>query len=66
MADDKVSVQLSEYLFNVCEAVGTPIQGKNADDLDEPVRKALEDLERCVHWCRHRLFHYQVTAGFCA
>ena len=66
MANDKVSVQLSEYLFHVCKAVETPIQGKNTDDLDEPVRRALEDLERCVDWSWHRLFHYQVTAGFCA
>ena len=48
MVDDKDSVQLSEYCFNVCEVLKTTIQGRNADSLDVSVRVALEDLERCV------------------
>ena len=48
MVDDKDSVQLSEYCFNVCEMLEMAIQGNNAGDLDESVRKALDDLERCV------------------
>ena len=46
MIDDKDSVQLSEYCFNVCEVLKTAVQGRNADSLDESVRVALEDLER--------------------
>ena len=49
MVDDKDSVQLAEYCFDVCEALKTATQGKNADDLGESVRTALEDSERCVH-----------------
>jgi hypothetical protein len=48
MIDNKDSVQLSEYCFNVCETLKTAIQGRNADDLNGPVRAILEDLERCV------------------
>ena len=48
MIDDKDSVQLSEYCFNVCEVLKTAVQGRNADSLDESVRVALEDLERWV------------------
>ena len=48
MIDDKESVQLSEYCFNVCEVLKGAVQGKNADGLNESVRGALEDLERCV------------------
>ena len=48
MVDDQDSVQLSEYCFNVCEVLKTVIQGKNTDDLDEPVRMALGEMERCV------------------
>jgi len=48
MVDDKDSVQLSEYCFNVCEVLKTTIQGRDADSLNESVRAALEDLERCV------------------
>jgi hypothetical protein len=50
MVHDKDSVQLAEYCFDVCEALKTATQGKNADDLGESVRTALEDSERCVHW----------------
>ena len=46
MVDDKDSVQLSEYCFNVCEVLKTAVQGRDADSLDESVRAALEDLER--------------------
>ena len=48
MMDDEDSVQLSEYCFDACEALKTVIQGKNADDINEPVREALEDLGRYV------------------
>lgn len=48
MIGNKDSVQLSEYCFNVCELLKTAIEGKNADDLAESERKALEDLERSV------------------
>ena len=48
MIDDKDSVQLSEYCFNVCEVLKAAVQGKNADTLNDSVRVALEDLERCV------------------
>ena len=46
MIDDEDSVQLSEYCFDVCEALKTVIQGKNADDINESVREVLEDLGR--------------------
>jgi len=49
MIDNKDFVQLSEYFFDVCEMLKTAIQGKNMDDLNEPVRTALKDLERCVN-----------------
>lgn len=48
MMDDEDSVQLSKYCFDACEALKTVIQGKNADDINEPVREALEDLGRYV------------------
>ena len=48
MLDNKDSVQLSEYLFNICEVLKTAIQGRSAEDLNESVKKALEGLERCV------------------
>ena len=46
--DNKDSVQLSEYYLGVCEALEATIQGKNVDDLDESVRMALKNMERCV------------------
>jgi len=48
MVDDKDSVQLSEYGFNVCEVLKNVIRGRNMDSLNESVKAALEDLERCV------------------
>jgi hypothetical protein len=65
MADDEDSVELSEYCFSLCEALKTAIQGKNADDLNESVRMALEDSERCVDWPRSNscLYPYQTTSG---
>jgi len=48
MIKNKDSVELSEYCFNMCEVSKTVIHGKNADDLSEPMRTALEDLGRCV------------------
>ena len=41
-------VKLSEYCFNVCLTLETVIRGKNADDLNEVARVALENLEGCV------------------
>jgi len=52
LIDDKDSVQLSEYCFDVCDVLKTAIQGRDVDGLDESVRTALEDLERCVNWSR--------------
>lgn len=48
MVGNNDSVQLSEYCFNVCEALKTAIQGKGVEDLSESVRVALKDSERCV------------------
>ena len=48
MINDKDSVQLSEFCFNVCEVLKTAVQGRDVDSLDESVRVALEDLKRCV------------------
>ena len=48
MIDDKDSMQLSEYCFNVCEVLKDAVQGRDADSLDESVREALQDLERCA------------------
>jgi len=48
MVDDNDSVQLSEYCFNACEVLKTAVQGKDVNSLDESVRVALEDLQRCV------------------
>ena len=49
MIDDEDFVQLSGYCFDVCVALEPAIQGTNADDLNESVRMALEELERCVY-----------------
>lgn len=51
MIGNKDCVQLSEYCFNVCKALKAVVQGKNADDFNESVKVALEDLERCVDLC---------------
>ena len=48
MIDDNDSVQLSDYCFNVCEVLKTTIQRRDEDGLDESVRVALGDLEKCV------------------
>jgi len=48
MIDDKDSVQLSEYCFNVCDVLKTVVQGWDVESLNESVRSALKDLERCV------------------
>jgi len=49
LIDDKDSVQLSESCFNACNALKTVVQGRNVDGLDDSVRIALKDLERCVN-----------------
>ena len=48
MIDDKESVRLAECSFDVCEVLDTAIGGRDAEDLDEPVRTAVEDSKRCV------------------
>jgi len=48
MIDDKDSVQLSEYCLNVCDVLKTVVQGKDMESLNESVRAALGDLEKCV------------------
>jgi hypothetical protein len=48
MIDDEDSGQLSEGCFSICEVLKTAIQGKNADDLNESVKTALEDSKRCA------------------
>jgi len=50
MINNEDSAQLSEYCFNTCETLKITIQGKNADDLDESVRVALEDLGGYVYY----------------
>jgi len=53
MIDDKDPMQLSEYCSNVCEELKTVIQGMDdANNLNESMRVALEDLGRCVDWSR--------------
>jgi len=50
MIDNKDCVQLCSYLCNVCLALKTATQGKDADDLSESERMGLKDLERCVDY----------------
>lgn len=49
MITDKDSVQLSDYCFNMFEALKATIQEEDISDLNESARTALEDLERCVN-----------------
>ena len=63
MADDKDSVQLSEYCFNVCEVLKAVVRGRNGDSLNESVVAALEDLEKCVDRPWFSLLSYQATPG---
>jgi len=62
MIDDKDSVQLSEYCFNVCEVLKTAIQER--DGLDESVSVALGDLERWVNWSRSVCLHTKQLQGY--
>jgi len=48
MTDDKDLGQLSEYCSNVCEALKTLVQGRDAESLDDSMRVALEGLKKCV------------------
>ena len=48
MIDDGGSIQLSVCCFDACETIKTAIQGNNTGDLNESVRNALGDFERCV------------------
>jgi len=63
MIDNRDSVQLSEYCFNVCEAVKVALEGKNADDLSESIEVALADLERCVDFLGPVCFHLKQLQG---
>jgi hypothetical protein len=63
--DSEGSVQLSEYCFNICDALKTTIQGKSADELSEPVRMALVDLDRCVGWPRTVCFPTNNSSVIC-
>ena len=66
MVDDKDSVQLSEYCFNVCEILRNTFRGKNASDVDESEKMAMEGLERCVgDVVPFYLQCYQTTLGLC-
>jgi len=64
MIKNKDSVELSEYCFNMCEVLKTVIYGKNADDLSEPVRRALEDLGRCVDLALALSTSYKQPQGY--
>ena len=62
MIIDEEAVQLSEYCFNACETLKTAIPG---DYLNESVKTALDDLNRCVNQppprlasCVHRFQGY--------
>jgi len=48
MSDNRDCVQLSEYCFDVCEALKTVLQGNHAGDPGEPIKVALVGLERCA------------------
>jgi len=63
MSDNKDCVQLSEYCFDVCEVLKIVTQGKNTDDLDQPVKVALVGLERCADEPHRRLFSTKQFQG---
>ena len=48
MVDDKDSIQLAEYLFDMCESLKAATQGKNTDELSGSMRVGLKEIERCV------------------
>ena len=48
MAADNESVQLSDYCFNVCEALRMEVREKKTGDLNAFTRMALGGLERYV------------------
>ena len=49
MTANDESVQLSDYCFDVFEAVNAAIQEENTDNPSESAEIALGDLERCVN-----------------
>ena len=51
----KETVQLSDYCFDVCEALKATIQEENTDDLGEFTTTALEDVGRYVSCTLARL-----------
>ena len=55
MIDNAGSIQLCECCFDVCEALGTAIQGKDVNGLNQTVRTTLEGFERCVGRSQPRL-----------
>ena len=54
MIDNKESVQLAECSFDVCEALDSAIGGRDAENLGESTRTAVEDSKRCLDlsWLR--------------
>ncbi|KAF9789484.1 kinase-like domain-containing protein [Thelephora terrestris] len=49
LIDNEDAMQLSEYCFDTCDGLKTAILGQNTlNDLDEPLKIALEDLERVM------------------
>ena len=48
MINNEDCVQLSEDCFNVCEALMTVTQPNSTGGLNESVKVALEDFERCA------------------
>ena len=63
MIDDKDSMQLSKYCFNVWEVLKAVAQGRDTDGLNESMRVAFEDLERCVNQPRLCLLPHQASPG---
>ena len=48
MIDDEHAIRLSEYCFNVCEALKDALHGKNPCDLSESEKMMVQNLDRCV------------------
>ena len=48
MIGDECAIRLSEYCFNVCEALKDALHGKNSRDLGESEKMKVQNLERCV------------------
>lgn len=48
MIGDEYAIRLSEYCFDVCEALKDALRGKNPCDLGESEKTKVQNLERCV------------------